>query len=154
MCCSSRRPTSWSGSRRCCRWRSSGLVLLLVCTNLASFPLARAVDPREEIPVRLAPGAYLLATGNLPLRIPVALDLRLDANVLAFTYGVSLLAGALCQPVAPHLRGPSSPRQDSRPASPHLNVPPQRVPDAQPSLRAKATQQSVTRYHVTRSHFW
>ena len=36
----------------------------------------------------------LLATADLPLPIPVALDLGLDGNVLAFTLGVSVVASA------------------------------------------------------------
>ena len=37
----------------------------------------------------------LLVTADLPLPTPVTLDLRLDGNVLGFTFGVSVVAGAL-----------------------------------------------------------
>jgi putative ABC transport system permease protein len=113
-----------------------GLVLFLACTNLASFLLARALDRRKDIAVRLAFGAspvsvvrrlltettllsliagavsvvsahwFLTLLENaqagaeaLPSSMgyspPATFDLSLDWNVLAFTLGISLLAGVL-----------------------------------------------------------
>ena len=113
---------------------AAALVLLLACTNLASFLLARGRDRRREVAVRRAMGAnrstivrQLLAetlllgllagvagTGiavwlaralqrvELPVPFPVTLDLSLDWNVLAYTLGISTLAGALVGLIPAH----------------------------------------------------
>jgi predicted permease len=104
-----------------------GLLLLVVCINLAGFLMARALDRRRELATRIALGAsrgalvrqLLTETTLLSLlggvsglmlalwllkvapAIDVGLPIRLnpdvspDARVLAFTLGVSLLAGTL-----------------------------------------------------------
>ena len=86
---------------------------IAVCLALGASrgSLVRRLLTETTLPALLAGGAGaglavwlldLLATADLPLPIPVALDLRLDGRALAFTLGVSVVAGALLAWCRPH----------------------------------------------------
>jgi predicted permease len=87
-----------------------GLILLVVCINLASLTLARASARRQEVSTRIALGAtpwqavrqsmiessqilvYLMTRG---VEAPMILDLRPDWRVLLFCAIAAILTGAL-----------------------------------------------------------
>lgn len=78
----------WDPAIRAIGWLLSvsvGLVLLLACTNLASFLLAEALDSRKEMALRLALGAGRAS---------------LIAGTLAESLALALLGGAVSLPIA------------------------------------------------------